>query len=526
MISRKISKKTSNQKGFTLIELILYIAIISIFITGTILFAWDIIHASVKSDIHREVSQNLRLVSMRIAHEIRNASGINSSPSLPGSSISLGNIDSSKNPTVIDLSSGRIRIGQGSSGSCPSSSPCYLTSNNVTVTSLQFTDLSSAGDESKNINFVITLESNADRKEWQKTQTYTGSVEIRSDEQSPLPTLTPTAGPSPTPTNTPTPTPASGWTNPALESGLDISGNDDGLKIQVSGNYAYVVRTSGSPDFAIINISNPAIPSLAGSLSLNGNPYNLSISGSYTYVSTGRNNQELQIINISSPSSPSVLGTYDAPGKEDALGTYEIGANVYLTRMSGAEDEFLIIDASTPSSPSLTGSLNLNEQANEIIVIGSYAYIASGHDSQELQVVDISTPASPTLAGSLDLSGTGNAISITGFGSTILVGRDDGYLYIIDVSTPSSPSQTSSYNCSGSINDISFDSSNNFVFTATANSGAELQIVDISTLSSPTSVGSFNSTAALNGIAYDATKDRVFAVSTDDAQELLIIQPQ
>jgi len=181
MKNKILIKRINNQKGFTLIELILYIAIISIFITGTILFAWDIIHASVKSDTHREVSQNLRLASMRIAHEIRNASGINSSPSLPGSSISLTNTDPLKNPTIIDVSSGRIRIGQGNSGSCPSSSPCFLTSNNVTVTSLQFTDLSSAGGESKNVNYVIDLESNADRKEWQKSQSYENSVEIRSD---------------------------------------------------------------------------------------------------------------------------------------------------------------------------------------------------------------------------------------------------------------------------------------------------------------------------------------------------------
>jgi len=171
---------TSKYGGFTFIELILYIALLSIFISGAVLFAWDIIYGRVKSSVQQEVSQNLRLASKRIVYEIRNAQGVNSiGPSL----ISLAMTDAARNPTVFDVSSGRLRIGYGSSGSCPSTSPCPLTSNDVTVTNLTFTNLSTGGGESVNIRFTITLESNnpSGRQEWEKSQTYTTSVELRSN---------------------------------------------------------------------------------------------------------------------------------------------------------------------------------------------------------------------------------------------------------------------------------------------------------------------------------------------------------
>jgi type II secretory pathway pseudopilin PulG len=163
--------------GFTLIELLLYVGIVAIVITGAILFAWDVIYGRIKSQTQQEVSQNLRLATKRIAYEIRNASGINS---VSGSTLSLAMSDTNRNPTVFDLSGGQVRIGYGSSGSCPTTSPCTLTSNEVTVSTLTFTNRSS-GTDSYNVQFDITIESTADRQEWQITQSYTSSVEVRSN---------------------------------------------------------------------------------------------------------------------------------------------------------------------------------------------------------------------------------------------------------------------------------------------------------------------------------------------------------
>lgn len=165
-----------NQKGFTLIELILYIALVSIFIGGAIQFAWDAIYGQTKSRTQQEVNQALRFIDARIAYEIRTASSINS---VSATSISLEMADSARNPTVISLSSGTIRIGQGSSGNCPTSAPCSLHGSTVSITSLTFTNLSSGS--SSNIRYAITASrsNSSGRSEWDYAKSLTSSVELR-----------------------------------------------------------------------------------------------------------------------------------------------------------------------------------------------------------------------------------------------------------------------------------------------------------------------------------------------------------
>lgn len=162
--------------GFTLIEMLLYVAIISILITAMISFSWDAIYGGVRSSTEQEVNQNTRLAAKRILYEIRNASGVNI---VSGSTLNLSSSDSSRNPTVIDVSGGRLRIGYGASGPCPTSSPCYLTSNQVTVSNLIFTNLSSSPYE--NIKFSITVEATGGVQEFNKSETFIGAGEVRSN---------------------------------------------------------------------------------------------------------------------------------------------------------------------------------------------------------------------------------------------------------------------------------------------------------------------------------------------------------
>jgi len=167
-------KLSIDNKGTTFVELILYIALLSIFIGGAITFSWDIIYGRVKSNTQRTLSQNLRIASKRISYEIRNSIAV----SIPNSStISLTMSDSARNPTVFDLSGGRVRISYGASGPCPTSSPCFLTSNELTISNLTFTNLSTGA--STNVRFSITGSTTGSSDEFQGTETYATSVELR-----------------------------------------------------------------------------------------------------------------------------------------------------------------------------------------------------------------------------------------------------------------------------------------------------------------------------------------------------------
>lgn len=317
------------------------------------------------------------------------------------------------------------------------------------------------------------------------------------------------------------------WSNPFLESSLDFSDITDGWKVQTQGNYAFAIRQTGSPDFIVVDITNPASPSISGSLDLPDGQEDIAVSGSYAYVASRSNGGELQVVDISNPALPSVVGTYNAGGTANAQGVYSVGSTVYLVRAASGANEFFVIDVSTPSAPSLIGSTNLGAgNNNELVILGTQAYVTTDSDIQELRVVDISNPASPAQIGSLDLPLGADTDTITGFGSMVVVGRINGDIYTIDVSAPSSPSILGLYNHITNIGDLSLSSDNNFVYVASDENSAEFAVVDISSLTSPALFSFLDLPANLNGVSYHSGKDRVFAVGDDNGAEFIVIAPQ
>lgn len=319
------------------------------------------------------------------------------------------------------------------------------------------------------------------------------------------------------------------WAAPIQEASIAISSSPDGAKVQVSGNYAYVIQNNGTPDFLVIDIANPLSPFIAGSLNLTGTPTNIAVSGDYAYVSSADNSQELQIIDISSPFAPSMAGTFNAAGTANATGVYVVGSMAYLVRVSSGSNEFIIVNVTVPSAPLLAGSLNLGANANEVAVAGNYAYVASDSNNQELQAVDIAVPALPVLAGSLNLSGSANASTLAIAGTVVLLGRGNA-LYTINIATPASPSFLGSISTSGALYDIALNlgNGNTYAFLATSDTAAEFQVVDIATPATPSLLGfvGVSTSANLSGIAYDETLDRAVGASASTSAEFFVFAPQ
>lgn len=317
------------------------------------------------------------------------------------------------------------------------------------------------------------------------------------------------------------------WSNPFQEASLDLPGNNDGLKVQISGDYAYVVRSGGGSDFTVVDISNSASSTVASSLNLAGTLSNIFVSGDYAYVTSNANSSELIIVDISTPSVPSVIGSLNNPGNQNAQGVYVVGTTAYV--VFDGNDEFSIVDVSSPSAPSLLGTLNLTNRANDIVVSGNYAYIVSDDNSEELQVVDISSPASPLQTGSLNLPGNTDADTISIAGTNLYIGQGSDFRSV-SIAAPLTPSFSGSFNASGIINDIALQLGNNntYAYIATSDNSLEFQVIDVSVPTSPMLIGSFDvaSNNDLRGIAYDETHDRAVGVSNSNTEEVLIFAPQ
>lgn len=316
------------------------------------------------------------------------------------------------------------------------------------------------------------------------------------------------------------------WANAIFGGSYDASSTNDGLEIATSGSYAYLVRNSGTPNFVIVNISNPASPTLVGSLTLAGNPTNITVSGSYAYVTNANNSGELQIVNVSTPASPSLSGTFNASGNADGLAVVASGNTAYLARAAnGGTAEFVIVNVTTPASPTQTGAYGNNIAMNDVVVSGSYAYIGTNSSTQEVLVVNISTPSTPTLATSYNLttSGTVNALGL--YSNTLLIGQAAG-LVVYNITNPLSASLSGSVTTTGSatINDIAVDATNTYAFLGTNNTTAEFQIANVSVPASPSIIRAVDvsgTTSNLTGVAHNTTSDIVVGASASDTQEVV-----
>ncbi|OGM78904.1 hypothetical protein A2382_03350 [Candidatus Woesebacteria bacterium RIFOXYB1_FULL_38_16] len=188
-------------------------------------------------------------------------------------------------------------------------------------------------------------------------------------------------------------------------------GNADGNGIYVSGTTAYLVRSnSGSPEFVVLNVSNPASISVLGSLDLSGNAIDIGVSGNYAAVASSDDASEIQLINVSTPSTPTLSGSYDVGGTNDPLAISFFDTNAFLGMVGG---NLVAISTSVPTAPSLLSTYATGGDVNDIALgnLNTYAFLATANATSEFQVLDIITPSSPVFLESLDLSGTPNGIA-------------------------------------------------------------------------------------------------------------------
>lgn len=318
-----------------------------------------------------------------------------------------------------------------------------------------------------------------------------------------------------------------GWNNPSLGSCLNLSGNSDGIKVQISGDYAYILRASSIDSMILADISDLGNISETGSASLFANPSSLFVSGDYVYIASTYNTQELQIVNAGNPYFPYISGSYNLSRNTDAKGIYVSGGIAYVSRSSSSSNEFYTLDISNPYWISMRDSLNLNGSGSDVVKLGNYAYVASDDDRAELKVVNVSNPSNISLSGSYNLSGNTDGLSVAGFGSTVLLGRSNGTLYIFDVSNPSSPQLRGQFDAGGSINDIAIvnGEDGDFALLATSAGSKEFQAVNISDVSNPSLTGSVDMNGTLNGVDYDSNKNAAFITGISNSQEFCVVSP-
>jgi len=155
---------------------------------------------------------------------------------------------------------------------------------------------------------------------------------------------------------------------------------------------------STPPGVVAIDIRNPTAPTLAGSLSFGGSPFLIVIKGNYAYISNST--PAMYVVNISDPANPSLVGqTGDFPAT-GPIAVDPIRDLVYMgtTETSGqfASGEGLkVIDVSDPTSPTIVETLDLPDWTTGLMYRADYLYattddIRGGTGTSKFMIIDVS----------------------------------------------------------------------------------------------------------------------------------------
>lgn len=165
-----------SQKGFSLIEMLLYVSISSVILLSLALFASFLISSRIKNESITDVNQQGSQIMQLATYTIRSARSIDT-PAVGATSTSLSMTmpDPLLSPTVFDIVNGVVRIKEGAGVAIP------LTNSHVTVSSFVFQNISSTSstDRIVRLSFIVDHKNTNGRNENAFTKSFTGSATLR-----------------------------------------------------------------------------------------------------------------------------------------------------------------------------------------------------------------------------------------------------------------------------------------------------------------------------------------------------------
>lgn len=167
-------KNRVSTSGFTLIELVIYSALVTIIMGALVMTSVNVLAARARIIAMEEVSHNARIALGKITHEIRQSESIEEVGGIDGSSLKL--IDPEATVVEFDLEGGALQISRGEG-----STPFALTSESVIVSSLQFSDVSydEVNPRTIRIEMIVKFANPLERPEWDFERTFYTTENVR-----------------------------------------------------------------------------------------------------------------------------------------------------------------------------------------------------------------------------------------------------------------------------------------------------------------------------------------------------------
>lgn len=161
--------------GYTLIELLLYLSLLSVLLGAIASFTGMVLEARAKNQVMTEVNQQGTAALELISYTLRNASSITApATGSNASSLTLSVPTASASPTIFTLNDSTLTIKEGSATAVP------LTNSRVQVTGLVFTNVSRSGTKGViQASLTLSYDNNSGRNEYNYQKTFITTVALR-----------------------------------------------------------------------------------------------------------------------------------------------------------------------------------------------------------------------------------------------------------------------------------------------------------------------------------------------------------
>ena len=168
-------KLQKNRKGFTLVETLLYVSIVSIMLLVMSAFLFLILQSRTKYQTISEVDQEGIQVVQIITQTIRNSKKINvPAVGASGATLSVDMLDAGKTPTVFNSAGTNMQIKEGTGVITP------LTASKITVSGLSFSNVSMVNTPGVvKFQFTLTYVNLSGRNEYDYSKTFYGTASLR-----------------------------------------------------------------------------------------------------------------------------------------------------------------------------------------------------------------------------------------------------------------------------------------------------------------------------------------------------------
>lgn len=286
--------------------------------------------------------------------------------------------------------------------------------------------------------------------------------------------------------------------------------------VAVAGNYAYLTYACGNYCYSpldVIDISNPAAPTLVGTTMVSWGTAGIAVQGPYAYT-TGyyANPNYLRVVDVSDPANPFSAAAFTLAGAHPEAVAVQ-GSDAYM--LDYGSNRLEVIDVSNPGASAFSG--DLNSSPSSLPLLGStttdagpsgiglqdhYAYVVNAVGGT-VEVIDLADPAHPSVAGRVSLGAAGTSgrsysgIAVQG-SFAYVADYDANALKVIDVSNPASPSVVASVPAGQGPTAVAVQDHRAFV----TNKGSDtLQVFDIGSPAAPTSLGTVPTAAAPGALA-------------------------